>query len=89
MNKKEIKFDFCVCVEELINFIDINSDLGWDNICDMEYEYRKSRDFENDSAYPIIILREYDNDPFHKWCEMFYDAYIDVIGNRTLYIIHD
>ena len=39
--KKEIKFDFCVGVEELIEFVETNSHLEWNDICDMEYKYRK------------------------------------------------
>lgn len=89
MNRKDIEFNLCVDVDELINFININSDLEWDVICDMEYKYRKSRDFENSEAYPIIILREYDDDVFHKWCEKFVDEYSNEINGRTLYILHD
>jgi hypothetical protein len=89
MKGEKIKFNLCIGVDELINFIDINSDLEWNDICDMEYKYRKSKDFENDRAYPIIILGEYEIDEFHKWCEKFINQYKDEIGNRTVYIIHD
>ena len=89
MNSKKIKFNLCIDVEELINFIDINSDFEWNDICDMEYKYRKSRDFDNDRAYPIIMLGEYENDEFHKWCEKFINTYKNEIGDRTVYILHD
>lgn len=91
---KDIKFDLCIGVEELINFIEQNSNYEWNDICDMELKYRKSMDFEDYNSYPIIELREYDesldddNKIFHKWCEKFIDAYATEIGNRTVYILH-
>jgi hypothetical protein len=69
MNTTEIEFNLCIPVEELINFIDHNSDFEWNDICDMEYKYRKSRDFENEEAYPIIRLGDYQDNEFHIWCE--------------------
>ena len=88
MNKKEIKFDLCIDVEELINFIDINSEYEWDDICDMEYQYRNTRDFDNKRTYPIIVLGEYETDEFHMWCEKFLYEYKDLIGDKNVYILH-
>lgn len=89
MNKKEINFNLCIDVADLIDFIESNSDYEWDDICDMEYKYRTSRDFDNPKAYPIYELDETETDIFHKWCEKFLNEYKELIGDKTVYILNN
>ena len=42
MNRINFRFDLCIDVAILIDFIEQNSDFEWDDICDMEYKYRKN-----------------------------------------------
>lgn len=85
-NKVEVKFDLCIVVESLIDFIETNSDLDWNDICEIEYKYRKSEDLGD--TYPIIDLGEQDDTKFQYWCEKFIETYKDEIGDRTVYITH-
>jgi hypothetical protein len=85
--KIELNFDLCIDVESLIEFIEDNSDFEWNDLCDMEYEYRKSGDFESET-YPLIKLGEEDNRKFQYWCERFLESYNNKIGSRTVYILH-
>lgn len=89
ITKENINFSACIDVCELFEFIEQNSEYDWNTICDMEYKYRKSQDFDNERAYPIIMLRVHNTNEFHKWCEAFYDAYKYKFNNKTLYILHD
>jgi hypothetical protein len=73
--KIELNFDLCIDVESLIEFIEDNSDFEWNDLCDMEYEYRKSGDFESET-YPLIKLGE----------EITILKAYNKIGSRTVYI---
>ena len=85
----KINFNLCIPVEVLIEFISKNTEYDWNKTCEREYTYRKSRDFENDRAYPIIILGEDDESTFHYWCEAFVKKHKEEIGSKTVYILHD
>jgi hypothetical protein len=66
--KIELNFDLCIDVESLIEFIEDNSDFEWNDLCDMEYEYRQSE--TQSETYPLIKLGEEDNRKF-QYCEIF------------------
>jgi hypothetical protein len=89
MNRVKFRYNLCIPVEILIDFIEQNSDFEWNDICDMEYKYRKNGDFENSEAYPIIDLGETDESTMQYWCERFIEEYSSEIGKKTLYILHD
>ena len=86
---KDIEFDLCISVDELLEFIRLNTTHEWNDICDMEYKYRKSSNFEDDRTYPIVIIGEEDETKFHYWCEKFVEYYKEEIDGRTVYIIRD
>jgi hypothetical protein len=87
-NKIKVDFNLCIDVEILIDFIEQNSNFEWNELCEMEYRYQKSGDFDNET-YPIINLDEQDDTKFQYWCEKFLECYKDEIGDKTVYILHD
>ena len=89
MKRIEFRFDFCIPVEVLIDFIEQNSNFEWNEICEMEYQYRKNGDFECSEAYPIVNLGETDDTTIQYWCEKFIEVYESEIGKKTVYVLHD
>jgi len=83
----KINFEFDLCIDNsiLIDYVSQNSGWDWDDVCDMEKDYRHSDMFETPIAYPLIELGEKDVTTFQYWVEKFIEDYKEEIGNKTVY----
>jgi len=84
MLKIDVKFDLALDGNYLIDFIQQNTGWEWNDICEMEYKYRKEQDYDN---YPLIEIDEQNDTTFQYWVERFLETYKDEIGNKTIYVI--
>ena len=83
--KIDFKFDLCIDSAILIDYVSQNSGWKWDDVCDMEREYRHSGEFETSDAYPLIELGEEDVTTFQYWVEKFIEDYKEEIKDKTVY----
>lgn len=91
--KKNIRFfnDFSLCIpdEVIIEFIEINNNLGWECnfIVDKLGEYKHSEDLEYPDVFPLVDYVEEDENTIQYWLEAFLETYSEEIGDRSVYLI--
>lgn len=83
--KIDFKFDLCIDSAILIDYVSQNAGWDWDDVCDMEKEYRYLDRFETHIAYPLVELGEKDITTFQYWVEKFIEDYKEEIGDKTVY----
>ena len=91
INHDEIKFKFDLCIDGniIIDYIERKTGWEWDDICDMESEYKRTNDMiEHPDVYCMVNYGEEDNTTFQYWIEQFLIDYKEEIGGKQVYIIN-
>ena len=87
MKKIDFKFDLCIDTAVLIDFVHSNTAWGWNDLCQIEYQYRHEDWCDNPAAYPLVELGETDDSKFQYWVERFLEVYKEEIGDKSVYIV--
>lgn len=92
-NHDEIKFKFDLCIDgnNIIDYIEHKTGWEWDDICDMEKEYKDDykNSIDHPDAYWIVNLGEKDDTTFQYWLEQFLKDYSEEIGDKSVCIINN